>query len=301
MKFFEDIVACRPLIEEAINRFGYSPEHNFHWYQYCANEEKGEKNVFVGSEIGDGLFTVLKKKSATVFSSPIASRERRVPLLLEYFEAVFEMPNVKKVWLELETSLRKDLLKALPEKFKANRLDYTLTWPLMNLKTFDASLPGGHFKYLRKAKHKFYRSHQVAVVNANTFSDKARLHKIVDDWKDKRPVNERAFPACYHNIIDSSFEGMVEARIFMVDGNPVGINAGWMVPNSNRFYGGVGIHNYAVPDLGSMLYLEDLEFLKSQGYTEADMGGSWHGGLKFKDEFLPESHHKTHIFSVVKK
>lgn len=301
MKFYDDVAAVQPLVEETIAKFGYSPEHNFHWYQYCADEKKQEKNVFVAAEQGDGLLTVLKKDSATVFSSPIASPERRLPLLVEYLEAAFAMPNVKKVWLELETPLRKDLLKALPEKFKANRLDYTLTWPVMNLKAFDAALPGGHFKYLRKAKHKFYREHQVAVLNANKFEDGASLHRIVDEWKKNRGVHERAYPTCYHNIIDGGFVGMTEARIFVLDGKPVGINAGWMIPNSKRFYGGVGIHNYAAPDLGLILYLEDVEFLKSRGYGEADMGGSWHGSLEFKNEFLPESYHKTHIFSVVKK
>jgi hypothetical protein len=105
----------------------------------------------------------------------------------------------------------------------------------------------------------------------------------------------------YHHAIDGNFEGMDEARVFMVDGSAAGINAGWMIPNSDRFYGAVGVHDYSVDDLGAALYLEDLVWLKGHGYHEADMGGSEKSLLAFKNKFSPESFYKNDVFSVVKK
>lgn len=301
MKFYDDVAAIQPLIEKTIAKFGYSPEHNFYWYKFCSDARKGEKNVFVFTEQGEGLLTVVEKKAILVFSGPMAPPERRVQLLNEYLGEALAMPGVRKVWLELETPLRREFLRALPDQFRANPINYTLTWPIMNLKIFDTALPGGHFKYLRKAKHKFYRMHNVEVVGAKTFKDPKSLHDIVDAWRKKRGGHDRTFDARYHNAIDGNFAGMSEARVFVVDGIAAGINTGWMIPNSNRYYGAIGVHNYAFPDLGLMLYLEDLEFLKVRGYGEADMAGGEAALTAFKNEFLPESYYRTHVFSVVKK
>ncbi len=301
MEFYENPVEARQLIEETIKRFGYAPEHHFDWWQFCADPKKGERNVFAAGGQGDGLLTVAEEGSTLVFSSPIAPPERRKAILIEYLESVLEQPDVKKVWLELETPLRKEFLKALPEKFKANLINYTLTWPVYNLKTFDPALPGGHFKYLRKEKHKFYRDHVISIADAKQFGDKQSLHDIVDVWRKRRGARDRAFYARYHNVIGGNFAGTAEARVFLVNGKPMGFNAGWRIPNRERFYGAVGIHNYEVPGLGLMLYLEDLEWLKARGYGEADMAGGEAALTAFKNEFLPESYYQTHVFSVVRK
>lgn len=124
---------------------------------------------------------------------------------------------------------------------------------------------------------------------------------MVFDWKKARTAGDKAYYEEYINIIDGNFKGTDTARIFVVDGKPAGMNAGWMIPNSERFYGAIGLHDYSWPELGDMLYLEDLEYLKSHGYGEVDMAGSWHGLLDFKKKFLPESYYKTHVFCVAKK
>ena len=216
-------------------------------------------------------------------------------------ENIFQDPKIKKVELELETPLRKEFLKILPEHFAPRKIQYSLTWPIMNMKTFDPTLPGGHYKSLRKEKHKFYREHEVMVADAKTFEDKEALLGIIKNWKKNRPVHDKAYCEEYLNIIEGNFAGTDTARVFIVDGKPVGINAGWMIPNTRRFYGAIGMHDYSAPNLGKMLYLEDLEYLKQNGYDEVDMGGSWQGGLEFKKEFLPESYYKTHVFCVAKK
>lgn len=299
MQFFEDTVAARPLIEETIRRFGYAPEHHFDWYQFSA--EKTDKNIFVADDCGGGLLTMVGKKLALVFSSPIAPPDRRAKILLEYLETIFETPSIEKVELELETPLRKEFLKILPERFVPRKIHYSLTWPIMNLKTFDPILPGGHYKSLRKERNRFYREHVVAVEDAKKFQDKDVLREMIMIWKQRRTAGDRAYYEEYLNIIDGNFAGTDAARVFVVDGKPVGMNAGWMIPNSDRFYGAIGLHDYSWPELGDMLYLEDLEYLKSHGYGEADMAGSWHGLLDFKKKFLPESYYKTHVFCVAKK
>ena len=299
MKFYDDTRAARPLIEETIRKFGYAPEHHVDWYEDCADAES--RNVFVLGDHGDGLLTSVERASTHVFSSPIASEPRRAAILVEYAEEMFRSSDIKKIWLELETPVRKELLKALPESCKANSIAYTLTWPIMDLRAFDPALPGGHYKYLRKAKHRFYRSHAVAVVDAKTFDDRQGLHRIVDEWRRKRKAHDRAWFTRYHRIIDNGFAGTTEARVFMVDGVPAGFNAGWMIPNSDRYYGAVGIHDYLTSDVGLMLYLEDLEWLKARGYGEADMAGGEKALTAFKDEFLPASYYKTHVFSVVRR
>lgn len=299
LKFYDDVIAARPLIEETIQRFGYAPEHNFDWYRFCTEDD--EKNIFVADDHGGGLLTMLENEKSRVFSSPLAPFSRRVPLLVGYLERIFQMPNIKKVWFELEAPLRKEFLCMLPKCFKSNPINYTLTWPIMDMKTFDSILPGGHYKFLRKEKHRFYRNHIVTVLDAKEFEDKESLHAIIDAWKERRKAHDKTYCGEYHNMINDNFKGTTIARVFIVDGKAVGINAGWMIPNSNRFYGAIGIHDYSVPNLGAMLYLEDLEWLKIHGYGEVDMGGGEGALTEFKKEFLPESFYKTHVFSVVKR
>src|SRR3984957_20210889 len=201
MQFFEDIPARRALIEETIEKFGYAPEHHFDWYQCSA--DPNEKNIFALSYHGDASMTRVEKNSATVFSSPIAPPERRGALLVEYLEEMFQLSDINKIEGELETPLRREFLKILPARFKARAINFTLTWPIMNMKTFDPTLPGGHYKYLRKEKNRFYREHIVTVQEAKTFEDKGNLRQIVDNWRKKRTAPDRAWYDEYYNIIES--------------------------------------------------------------------------------------------------
>jgi hypothetical protein len=299
MKFYDNAAAEQPLIEEMIGKFGYAPEHNFNWWRFCTEED--EKGVFAAGADGGGLLTMRGKDESRVFSSPVMPLIGRAPILVEYLDRIFQEPDIKKVWFELETPLRKEFLRILPDRFVARPINYTLTWPIMNIKAFDPTLPGGHYKFLRKEKHRFYRNHAVRIADAKNFEDRKSLFAIIDRWKKQRKAHDRAWSTEYVNMIKGGFEGMATARVFIVDEKPVGINAGWLIPNSDRFYGAVGIHDYSLPNLGAMLYLEDLEFLKDAGYREADMGGGEKALTAFKKEFLPESFYKTHIFSVAKK
>lgn len=303
LRFFDDTVMARPHIESAIRKYGWAPEHAYHWYQYYQHYyHPPQRNVFVENDHG-ALFTAFDEQDNTYFVvfDPMAPISQRVPLLVEYIEWIFKNTSAEKIWLQLEMPARRELLRALPLPYRCCAIYYTLTWPVYDLAAFDPALPGGHYKTLRKEMHRFYREHSVEVRDAKTFGDGKILHAIVDDWKKKRGGRDRGMTGVYHEIIDGGFEGMDEARIFMVDGAPAGFNAGWKMANSDRFYGAVGIHNYSADDLGTMLYLEDLVWLKGRGYREADMGGSEKSALPFKEKFLPSTLYKAAIFSVAKK
>src|SRR3989338_2549042 len=235
MIFFEDTLSERQRIEEAIKKYGYASEHNFWWYQCQANKES--KNIFAEYEDGTGLLTIKKKDKYIIFSSPLAPESRRVPVIIEYLNCVFQSQKIEKVTFELEDELYKKLIKALPATLKARKINYSLTCPVYNL----------------------------------------------------------------DNFINENFKGSTEARILIVDEKTCGINAGWMIPNSNRFYGSLGIHDYSISGLGDILYLEDLTWLKTKGYKEADMGCGETSLTNFKNKFRPESFYRTYIFSVVKQ
>jgi hypothetical protein len=300
MRFFEDIPAAQPIIEEAIKKFGYAAEHNFYWYQCYL--EPGWRNVFVETKHGY-LFAACHEEKGAYYVSfdPLAPVEHRAAILVEYIDWVFQNTDAEKVWLQLETPRRKELLKLLPDRYRSNHVYFKLTWPIYDLRTFDATLPGGHYKSLRKEMHKFEREHQISVEDARTYGDLKSLHTIIDDWEHKRPNPETAQAAAYHRLIDAKFAGSDEARVLMVDGKVRGFNAGWMVPNSDRFYGAVGIHDYSLDGLGTMLYLEDLFWLKDHGYGEVDMAGSEKPLLAFKNKFCtPSSFYETSHFSIVR-
>ena len=303
LQFFEDTKAAQPHIQEMIKKFGWAPEHNYFWYQYWQHYyDPPQQNIFVKNDHG-GLFTAYDKKDSAYYVDfdPMGQPEHRVELLVEYITWIFSNTAAAKIWFQLEMPIRKALRKALPPAYACQRIYFTITWPVYNMEKFDPALPGGHYKTIRKEMHRFYNQHQVNVLAAKTFEDRKSLHAIVDNWKKNRLHHDRARLGVYHAMIDGNFEGADEARVLVVDGKPVGINAGWMIPNSDRFYGGVGIHDYSIEDLGTMLYLEDMVWLKNRGYREVDMGGSETAALPFKKKFLPDSFYKSAIFSVVKR
>lgn len=303
LRFFEDTVAERERIEHAIKKFGCAAEHNYFWYQYYQHYYyPPQRNIFVEGDTG-ALMTAYDEVDQNYFVvfDPLAGPEHQGPLLAEYIHHIFSTTAAEKIWFQLARSSRPKFLESLSDDYRACRIYYTLFTPVYDLVTFNPELPGGHYKTLRKEMHRFYREHQVAVEDARTYPDSDALRAVVDNWKKNRLHRDRAMTGVYYEMIAARFEGMDEARVFIVDGKPVGFNAGWKIPNSSRFYGGVGIHDYSLEDLGSMLYLEDLVWLKKRGYQEVDMGGTEKSALPFKNKFSPQSFYKMDIFSVARK
>ncbi|MBI3421078.1 MAG: GNAT family N-acetyltransferase [Candidatus Sungbacteria bacterium] len=289
-------------IGESIRRYGYAPEHNASWYRCNGVEDgphapKGARNVVARFPDKSCLLTLEEGKTIYVFSEPVAPLGHRVEALLEYLTHVLGLPGKEKVVLELESGLRKELLHALGQGLAAHAINYTLTWPVVDLGQFDPALPGGRMKHLRHARSKFYREHAVAVRDAREV-DKDSLHTLIEAWRKKRGGKDRAYFSQYRAIVTNNFKGTESARALMVDGRVAGLNAGWRIPNSHRYYGAIGLHNYSWPDLGSILYLEDLAWIKEHGYRHADMGGGEKALTKFKSQFGPALCYKTHVFSI---
>lgn len=299
MEFYTDIEKARPLVEESIRKFGHVAEHNFEYYRNWS-AGYGER-VFAQFLDDEGLLTFRDKGTWEIFAEPLAHAERKVPILFEFFVHAFAEPKIKKIKIELREDTRKNLLRALPPNMRARHITYTLTAPVFDLTSFNPTLPGGHYKDLRNARSAFYRDHAVEMVDAQT-ADKRTLHGIVDAWKKNRPPRDRAYPGLFHAYIDDNFSGTTSARAFNVDGRIVGVNAGWAIVNSpGAYYGAIGLHDYSLRDLGDIMYLEDLAFLKEKGYRYADFGGSWKKAISYKLKFGQANIYKSFIFSVVRK
>ena len=86
----------------------------------------------------------------------------------------------------------------------------------------------------------------------------------------------------------------------VVDGRPIGFNAGYEVPNMpDRFAGIIGIHDYSFKDLGTILWLEDLDWIKKNTkYKIYDMQGDEGGGLDSKIRIGGRIERKTDTFSI---
>ena len=309
MKIIEDPKIFRPLVEEAIKRYGFAPEHNLAWW--LAYVDKTQKPVVAyWEETGEIELAHKSDKDWYTFSEPLVKAENRGQHVAELVEFVLKnYPDVEKVVTEAQEDTRQQIIESLPEHLMVidhtedGENNYILTWPIMNMEKFDPALPGGHFKYLRNARNKFYREHKVEMKEASQVSKKD-LCGVVDRWaagagnREVELVHEQPF----YNLIETGFNGLTTARAMIINDQVVGFNAGWEIPNSKNFYAGIGIHDYSVPDLGLMLYLEDLEWMKKAGYPMADMGGIEEGNpLKFKNQFQPESWYNTYVFTIVRK
>lgn len=244
------------------------------------------------------LLLYRSKNEWTIFSEPVAPMASGGQRILEFAAKFLTDPAVKKICLETSEPIRRQILTLTPKNLKVRSVAYTLTWPIMNLVNFDPALPGKHYKSIRNAKNKFYREHAVEIVDATKLPAQ-ELREIVDIWKKKRKHRDRAYCQEYYSLIDHGFRCAETARAMKMDDKIVGFNAGWKIINADDFYAAIGIHDYSVADLGLMLYLEDLEWLKKAGYHNIDMGGVEAGGaLDFKKQFLPARYYKTFVFSI---
>ncbi len=301
MNIIDDPALFIPPALEAIRKYGYAPEHNVDWFLCYGNAN--QTSVFVSWPDDTGIMAKKEPQVWHLFSEPLAPACERGKCVADLAEHMLQDERIEKIVIEARTETREEILNALPPHLKSRSIEYTLTWPIMDMDMFDPKLPGRHFKSMRKEYHTFYRDHAIEVVDAATL-DKNVLHGMVNRWeaalREKKTPDIR--PDQYHRLVDANFRGTKTARAMVVDGAPVGFNAGWEVPNSKTFYTAVGIHDYSLPELGIILYLEDLLWLKQHGYKMVDTGGVDAGGpLEFKNKFLPVSWYETHVFSIVRK
>lgn len=299
MKFYENIEAERDRIQSCIKKFGHTSDHNLDWW-VCGTISSDDVATFVQWPDGSGLLAYRSKNEWRIWSDPVSKEENIVRMIEGFGSEVFKDKNIEVLWCgDVSNKIYPELRNR--KLLKVNDIYYSLSWPVLDMLKYDTSLSGGHFKGMRNAKNKFYREHKVEIVQADKI-EKNLLHAIVDEWKNValKKQKEDVYDLKYHKTIDNTFRGFLMARVMVVDGRPVGFNAGYEAVNSpGRFAGIIGINDYSINDLGLILWLEDLEWIKNAGYKELDMQGDEGGGLNFKMQFGPEIERKTDTFSIL--
>jgi len=292
MRIIENPQTENVLIKEIIKKHGHTPDHNFDWLMYCADEGKPKIAIFEEKYL---IWCFVNEQEWIIYTDPIAPVEIHQKLINELINYLISENNNKILFLDV----REHINNFYKEKYSKNYLlDYELVWPILNMENFDLLLPGGHFKSIRNAKNKFFKENKVEIAPALSI-DKNDLHKIVDRWQKHRLEAgiKEIFPNRYHKMIDNNFLGVKSARVMAVNKKNVGFNAGWETPNvAGDFSAAVGIHDFSIKDLGLILLLEDLEWIKKAGYKTCDLEGSENTALKFKTQFLPEKKYETYTF-----
>src|SRR5579872_6865247 len=117
LRFFEDTVAAQSHIEEVIKKFGWTAEHNYHWYQYYQDYyNPPNRNIFVEGDHG-ALFTAFDPADKVYFVvfDPMAPFDCQASLLAEYTDWIFSNTDGEKICLQLELPMRRQLMRVLPE------------------------------------------------------------------------------------------------------------------------------------------------------------------------------------------
>ena len=300
IKFYENIEAECDRIQKCIDRFGWTSDHNLDWFSVCAYRETGIP-VFVEFDDGSGLLTHKYPDEWSIWSDPLSDKGLAVDKIIE-FSSFALGGQIEETWcIDVSDNIYPELKR---RGLNTGDIYYSLSWPVLNMNDYSASLPSGHFKDMRNAKNKFYREHEVVILDADKVS-KADLLRIVDAWKENMIKNKKEnaqdiYDLKYRNIISNDFKGFSTSRVLVVDGQATGINAGYKTQHHpGRFAGVVGLHDYSVRDLGTILWLEDLDWIKKAGYKELDMQGSEDdGGLKLKLRFGAKIERKTDAFAI---
>lgn len=292
MRIIENPQTENVLIKEIIKNHGHTPDHNFDWLMCCADEGEPQIAIFEEKYL---IWCFVNEQEWIIYTDPVAPIEMHQKLLEQLMEYLVSK-NIDKI---LFLDVREHINSFYKEKYsKIYLLDYELVWPILNMENFDLLLTGGHFKSIRNAKNKFFRENNVEIISALS-TDKKDLHEVVDRWQKHRVEAgiKEIFPNRYHKMIDNNFLGVKSARVMAVNGKIVGFNAGWETPNkTGDFSAAIGIHDFSIKDLGLILLLEDLEWIKKAGYKTCDLEGSENTALKFKMQFLPEKTYKTYTF-----
>lgn len=272
MKFYENIEKEKDRIQYCIDKFGRTSDHNLNWWLDAMLSPEA-RPVFVDWPDGQGLLAQRLSNEWRIWSDPLSRKSEMSKKIEEFCFFVFDNQSTKKVWCDdVDDRIYPELKNKC--NLNLNEIYYYLLWPVLDMRKYDLVLSGGHFKDIRNSKTKFYREHKVEVLNAVDVP-KQNLYRIVDDWYKevaKRQNKEDIFDLKYRNAIKNGFRGFATARVMVVDGKMVGFNAGYKVVNRpERFAGVIGIHDYSIKDLGIVLWLEDLEWIKKAGYKELDM------------------------------
>lgn len=299
MKIIGDTEENKLVIEEVIQKYGYAPEHNFFHFRNWQGE--GTRNFLFQFDKG----AILARQEDEVwylFSEILAPPTDKIKILSEFLAHCFSDKKTDRVSVEFETDFRAEVLSFLKSSpWRACAVNYSLTWPIFDLAKWDPELSGGDWKKLRYQIGLFYRQHKVEIVDGRDCKPND-LEKIVEAWRKKRQGGDRSYDYHYLNLIDNNFAGVKFCRVFIVDGAPATITAGWEILNQQgSYYSAVGLHNYSCDYLGEAANVDDLSFLKKQGYQWANFGGGEEELTGFKMKFHPCRNYDTHVFSIKRR
>lgn len=301
MKFYENIEVERDRIQSCINKFGWTSDHNLDWWT-CSAINPDSLPVFVQWPDGSGLLAHHSKNEWRIWSDPVSLEKDMAERIEEFGLEIFKDKNIKVLWCgDVSDKIYSELKNN--KSLKVNDIYYSLQWPVLNMLKYDVSLSGGHFKRIRNAKNKFYREHKVKVLKTSELVQ-GDLLRIVDDWFKEviKKQKEDVYDLRYRLIIKNNFRSFTTARVMIVDGRPVGFNAGYEVPNhAGKFTSVIGMHDYSLKDLGVALYLEDLDWVKTAGYKEFDLQGTeYEWEIRVKTQYGAVVERKTDTFSIKK-
>ncbi|MBN2454750.1 DUF2156 domain-containing protein [Candidatus Woesearchaeota archaeon] len=300
------------LISRCIEKYGYFPEHNYYYYRML--EESGAENRFIRIDNKYGILGQFypSQKEWYFITGVIAPEKKRAEILMEVIRYCLNGRG-SKIAIDCTGDFWRIMGKRISETrgLRAIRPRFILYWPVFDMKKWDGySLRGRRWKKLRNTLNRFYKKHNVRVVNSADVP-KEKLSKVVDDWVKQRRMMDYGYDRKdsnmeyyerYHNLVNSGFEGMKFAKTLVVDGVPSTITCGWEIPNIEKgYYSGVGIYNYKFEGMGEAANIDDLKRLKRAGYEHVDFGGSPKPLLDFKRKFRYHDVYKTYTFTVLKK
>lgn len=299
MNIIDDPPKYRVEIEKIIQQYGWTPEHNFYHFQNW--QKPGSKNFVFDFGDQGAILARQEKETWHLFSEILAKPENKLKILEQFLNFCFDNPKNKKVTVEFESDFEQKIRSLFQNSpWRVEPIDYSLTWPIFDLRQWNPAIPGQEWKTMRHAKNQFYKNHQVQIVDSCDCS-KESLKKIVTDWQEKRGGTDHTDHHQYLHAIENKFLGTKFRRTLVVDGTPATITAGWEIPNQpSSYYSAIGLHNYQCEHLGEAANLDDLDFLKSQGYHFANFGGGEEALTNFKKKFKPTATYITHIFSIKK-
>ena len=292
------------IIERMISRYSCAAEHNYHCYidKILDIGPNGLPYVCI-FEDSMGILATYDSKTFEyrIFTEILAPSDKKTELLKKFLDHLFTCENKpKKVWVELESDTRKNVLKNLKNtNYTCNNIAYTLIWPVFELSKWNGDLmQGGEWKDMRYYWNKFFREHKVEFVTADKV-DSVELKKLVYDWKKTRKTGDRAYVDYYIHAIDSKFVGYDVTRVMVVDGKIAAFTAGF---NSRKgyYYDSIGLYDTSIPRCNEIANMDDLINLKKLGFELVDFGGVEKHCLDFKKKFRPTRYYKTHVFSIVK-
>src|SRR3989344_2116312 len=285
MDVISDIKQNQDLIERSMEKYGYCAEH----YYYCFLYSIEEWEIPYIFRFDDDSLILAKYDKADndwyVFVGILAPLGRWVGYFKEFLDYCFEK-GARKVWIELQTYKRKELLAHKLVRYKINRINYTLVWPVFRMNEWAGDrMEGKDWKDMRYYWNRFFRDHKVEFKEGKDVP-KDELKQMIERWKSERGGKDKVYIDYYMNVIDNDFEGY-DSRIMVVDGKICSITAGYKLPHRNYYYSSLGLNIKEFDRVGEIANMDDLITLKKKGIEIVDFGGGEKHLIEFKKKFKP--------------